>query len=421
MQWARELLFEGHFVKDAEVTNNYLDSDTFLEKLSPTMVSSTYDTLHATLVKRPKTFDECIVWARGVFEDRFSHAFKQLLYNFPREYVDQQGVPFWSGAKRAPTPISFDPSNDLHLSFIVSASFLLAYVCGIFPRENKPEDLQAQIDHIRSYSGSIKVAEFVPKQNIKIETDMKVTKAAESSFTDADEQRVFEIKKVLPKREAAQRLRMHPVTFEKDDDTNFHIDFIHAASNLRAAAYGIKTVDRLKSKLIAGKIIPAIVTTTALVVGFVNLELYKIHTGTKKLEDYRNTFANLAIPIFQQGEPIKPKEKKYLDKTFTLWDRIDVEIGDATLAQLIDYFQVKHNLTLDMLGVGQSLLYASWSGAKAAERKNRKITELYEEITKTPLDRSHVKFLMLEPTMSDSAGVDVADLPQIAFWFNKKR
>lgn len=27
--------------------------------------------------------------------------------------------------------------------------------------------------------------------------------------------------------------------FEKDDDTNFHIDFIHAAANLRARNYKI--------------------------------------------------------------------------------------------------------------------------------------------------------------------------------------
>jgi len=307
------------------------------------------------------------------------------------------------------------------LSFIVSASFLLAYVTGIFPRETKPEDLQAQIDHIRAYSASIKVAAFVPKQNLKIETDMKVTKPSEATFTDVDEERVNGIKKVLPARQDAQHLKMHPVTFEKDDDTNFHIDFIHAASNLRAAAYQIKTVDRLKSKLIAGKIIPAIVTTTALVVGFVNLELYKIHTETKKLEDYRNTFANLAIPIFSQGEPIKPKEKKYLDKTFTLWDRIDIHIGDATLKELIDYFEKEHKLSLDMLGVGQSLLYASWAMAKAKERMNKKVTEIYEEITKAPLDRSHVKFLMLEPTVTDLDGGDVSDLPQIALWFNKKR
>lgn len=30
-----------------------------------------------------------------------------------------------------------------------------------------------------------------------------------------------------------------PAEFEKDDDTNFHIDFIHAAANLRARNYTI--------------------------------------------------------------------------------------------------------------------------------------------------------------------------------------
>lgn len=30
-----------------------------------------------------------------------------------------------------------------------------------------------------------------------------------------------------------------PAEFEKDDDTNYHIDFIHAAANLRARNYTI--------------------------------------------------------------------------------------------------------------------------------------------------------------------------------------
>ena len=43
-----------------------------------------------------------------------------------------------------------------------------------------------------------------------------------------------------------------PADFEKDDDSNRHIDFIVACSNLRAENYGIEPADRSKSKVSLG-------------------------------------------------------------------------------------------------------------------------------------------------------------------------
>lgn len=73
--------------------------------------------------------------------------------------------------------------------------------------------------------------------------------------------------------------KVTPLDFEKDDDSNFHMDFIVAASNLRATNYRIPPADRHKSKLIAGKIIPAIATVTSVVSGLATLELYKLTQG----------------------------------------------------------------------------------------------------------------------------------------------
>jgi len=78
----------------------------------------------------------------------------------------------------------------------------------------------------------------------------------------------------LPAPSTLAGYRLTPVEFEKDFD--LHVEFVTSASNLRARNYGIQAADKHKTKFVAGKIVPAIATTTSLVTGLVCLELYKV-------------------------------------------------------------------------------------------------------------------------------------------------
>ncbi|PWI71558.1 hypothetical protein PCL_11652 [Purpureocillium lilacinum] len=407
--WSKEYMFERCFVKAPQTVNLYLTQPNFLEATLKQggNQKETLETIRNFLTtERPRTFEDCIAWARMLFETEFSNKIQQLLYNFPKDSETSSGTPFWSGPKRAPDALKFDPNNPTHFGFIVAAANLHAFNFNI-----KSPGTDKDI-YLRELENVI-VPDFTPDANVKIQADDKEPDPnANTSFDDSDE--LDKIIASIPSPNTLSGFQLQPVEFEKDDDTNHHIDFITACSNLRAENYKIEPADRHKTKFIAGKIIPAIATTTALVTGLVVLELYKVIDGKTDLEQYKNGFINLALPFFGFSEPIASPKVEYqgpdgkvtLDK---IWDRFEVD--DITLQELIDYFKAK-GLSISMLSSGVSLLYASFfPPAKLKERYAMKLSKLVETISKKPIP-SHQKEVIFEIVAEDLAEEDV-EVPYI--------
>jgi ubiquitin-activating enzyme E1 len=63
----------------------------------------------------------------------------------------------------------------------------------------------------------------------------------------------------------------------------------------------------LQARLVGGRVIPAIVTTTAVVGGLMCLELYKLIQGKPRF-DYKHAYFNLAVPLFAFAQPIQALE-----------------------------------------------------------------------------------------------------------------
>jgi len=79
---------------------------------------------------------------------------------------------------------------------------------------------------------------------------------------------------------------------------------VAAAANARAKVFGLPRADELRCKQIAGKVVPAIATTTAVVSGLAVFEAAKILAGLGgDVARLRSTFVHLGAPLWGQAEP----------------------------------------------------------------------------------------------------------------------
>jgi len=371
IQWARDL-FEGCFKQSADDVNAYLSQPDFLSSLEqqPGVRKGTLEGLRSNLVDKPLSLKDCIVWARLRFEELFHNQIAQLLFNFPLDMVTSNGTPFWSGPKRPPAPLQFNANDSLHIEFIMATANLRAFNYGLTSR--------LDTDFFKCTLESVMVPEFVPKSGVNIQTDPAKEKQQEAPPLE-EEDVCNEIIRSLPPPSSLAGYRMMPVEFEKDDDMNFHIDFINATSNLRARNYQIVEVERHRIKQIAGKIIPAI--------------------------SFSEPVAAPMKRIGQQGNQ------------WSLWDRYDVDEGrDITLKEFLELFKDRHKLEITMISSGVSILYSFFTNRKKlAERMMLTMSQLVVEVSKIELIPTQ-RYINFEICCNDDSEDDV-EVPYVRYKF----
>ena len=280
-----------------------------------------------------------------LFRDRILDL--QTIFPADKRIVDKHGVdkgPFWGEKKRYPTVAVFDVNDESHQSFIVSTMCLVGVAIGAIPVKEEGDDQWCaeyrRPEYLKSLLPSLTVPTYIfSPVNTSDSTEEIAQDDAQGSATSADgglkkEELLSDLLAQL--NNVSKTIPAMPsltyTEFEKDDDYNFHISFVTSTANLRCDNYSIKRTNFHSCKVIAGKIIAAIATTTAAVCGLVILELFKLLLQ-KPTESYMNRQIGLATNIFTSFTAEMPA------KLTTKRDKTEPE--DATPEMYDDQGRVK--------------------------------------------------------------------------------
>ncbi|XP_074770259.1 ubiquitin-like modifier-activating enzyme 7 isoform X3 [Athene noctua] len=356
LQWARDE-FEGLFQLPAEHINRFMEDPGFLEQLPAKKALEVVEQVRGSLWEWPRDWQDCVRWARRHWQSRYHNAIAQLLHTLPPDHEASPGVPFWTGNRSCPHPLTFNPNNDTHLEYILAAAHLFAQAHKVPPCSDRAA--------AQTILHSVVLPPFEPQEGLQI----PLTDEQEEAQVPVDHRRLADLTQDLVQRrqelvgsEEVQVPLMEPIHFEKDN--NIHMDFITAASNLRAENYGIPPADWLTSKRIAGRIVPAIITTTAAVAGLVCLEVYKLVWGCQDISCYRNSNLCLSDCLLLRIQPLPPHTYRYGGREWSCWDRLELRaVGadgqDMTVQEVLDWLQRTYGWTVTMLLHGCTVLYNS--------------------------------------------------------------
>lgn len=139
--------------------------------------------------------------------------------------------------------------------------------------------------------------------------------------------------------------------FDKDSIDLFHVEFLTTITNIRNIIYSIELVDAFTVKGIAGKIIPALCSTTSVISGIVIADFlrYCINSNKiNKLENYTNNYINLSLSLFTNSIPLKSNNE---------WEKIN--LSTLTLEDILIKIQNDYDEYVSTIYINDKNIYSS--------------------------------------------------------------
>lgn len=365
IQWGRDL-FDGLFERRPSQVNSMMESITneSTQSLAEALVNDNgaESALRIARELREDITDArdvdiktaALAWASRLQHSLFWQSVDGLLTEHPLDSVDEDGEPFWTGTRRAPKQLSYIEVSTDEEQHRINANILL------FLRNAA----RLRMETLQLSGDVLPISEEEIQRFLRHSDDTYPSQEKPSDPVKACSEELEIVK--------TSQTSLNVIEFEKDDDSNGHVEFVTAASNLRAISYGIPPVDAMETRRVAGNIVPAMITTTAFVASLACLELIKLTQGAP-LRLHRNAFINLALPFFAFTMPLPAEESQgVLGKTYTIWDRLvvketkkDVSAGGVTIQSLIR--RIKKSITEDKgamavtsISLGEYMLYANF-------------------------------------------------------------
>ena len=427
IEWARDN-FNKYFIDILRKVKEFLEDrekyyDSIKKEEASERLKKINEVFEYSKMAIEKDFEKCIEKGLNQYNTNFHNKILDLI-----ELHKKESDEFWTGDKRFPHPISFNKDDKYSLLFIKKYAQILARSLSI-PIIDDDEEIIKIIF-------KIKVEKYIPKPigDTKKSSGGNIKKMTREEFK-AKQKQICEIidnkKKEINSyfNSIGQIINSDIVKleeFDKDDDKKGHIEFLYAFTNLRAENYNIEKCDFSKVKMISGKIVPAIASTTAAIVGIVALQLY-IFKATEDIKYLRNCYFDLARNVICFENPrmskyikdgndkLEKNQKKFklIPDKFSIWDYLTIN-ESFSIKNFIDYIKKKYDVEVTSIFSNKINLYLK--GNSKSDILDKKMEEIYNSLSKIKLYENK-KYLMLE--ISGTAGDFIAKMPSIKYNFKK--